>query len=808
MASIIQGYEYDIFISYRKKDNKGDKWVSEFVESLKDELESTFKEEISVYFDANQHDGLLETHNVDATLKEKLKCLVFIPVISQTYCDPKSFAWQHEFCAFNQLAKEDQFGRDIKLSNGNVASRILPVKIHDLDQADKTLLENELTSVLRSIDFIYSSTGVNRPLKSDDSRTENLKHTSYRDQVNKVANAVKEIITALNKTTQPDAVDSDKGFITKTNTISPKNINKKIILPSLLILVLLVTGYFLLPKLSRSSDKSEYLEKSIAVLPFRSLSNDSSQIYFCDGFMEELLNNLQSVKEFTVRSRTSTDQYRKTTKTIRTIGDEMNVNYLIEGSVGKEDNNLKIWVQLINAKTDKHVWANNYTRELKQIFTLQSEIAKDIANELKTILSPEETKLIDKRPTENLEAYNYYLLGNDYFWRNYEEQNFEIAAKIYEKAIESDPNFADAYVRLSLCYLSLFWFYYDPSNDKLEKSKEYIDRAFKIDPDLPQAHLALGYYYYWGFLNYSKALEEIEISEKMLKNNSECSYMKGGIYRRSGKWSDAKANFLRACELEPGSSRMAQDLAKTCYFIGDYQDAEKYFNKAISLNPAFIESIYYKSLMYMKWKGNTIQARKTIEEAVQINQFISNPMIIDLIVLMDIYDGQYQKALLFQSSKDIEIIEFQRYGLNLKSLNCARLYNLMNMPGKALQFYDSARVTLESRILRTPEDPRLYSAIGIAYAGLGLKEKAIEAGKKAVELMPISTEAYRGVLRLKDLARIYVMVGEYDAAIEQLEIVLAHPGPLSVKLLELDPDWKPLWNLPEFKRFTRTTSAN
>ena len=571
---------------------------------------------------------------------------------------------------------------------------------------------------------------------------------------------------------------------------------------------MIMLWYFFIPKMSEFSHKSGQLEKSIAVLPFRSLSNDSSQTYFCDGFTEEILNNLQKVKEFNVRSRTSTDQYRKTTKTIRKIGEEMNVNYLIEGSVGREDNNLKIWVQLINAKTDKHIWANDYTRELKQIFSIQSDIAKDIANELKTVLSPEENKLIDKKPTENIEAYNYYLRGNDYFWRTYEKQNFEIAAKIYEKAIESDPKFALAYVRLSLCYLSLYWFYYDPGIDWLGNSKEYIDKAYQIDPDLPQVHLALGYYYYWGFLDYTKALKEIQIAEEILKNNSECIYMKAGIYRRSGEWSLAKENFLKAFELEPGSSRMAQDLARTLYFLGEYQEAEKYFNKANSLNPAFIETIYYKSLMYMKWKGNTIQARKTIEEALQFNQSTSNPMIIDLKVLIDIYDGQYQKALSYLSSKDIDIIEVQRYTLNLKSLDYARIYNLMNKSGKALEYYDSARFTLESKIRKNPEDPRLYSTIGIAYAGLGLKEKAIEAGRKAIELMPISKEAYRGVLRVKDLARIYVMVGEYDAALEQIKLLLSLPGPLSVKLLELDPDWKPLWNLPEFRELIKTASVD
>src|SRR6478752_1672126 len=159
MPSLIQGFEYDIFISYRHKDNKGDHWVTEFVNALKSELESTFKEDISIYFDENPHDGLLETHNVDKSLEGKLKCLIFIPIISQTYCDPKSFAWQHEFIPFNKLAKEDQFGRDVKLSNGNVASRILPVKIHELDTDDKTIIENEIGGVLRAIEFIYKEAG-------------------------------------------------------------------------------------------------------------------------------------------------------------------------------------------------------------------------------------------------------------------------------------------------------------------------------------------------------------------------------------------------------------------------------------------------------------------------------------------------------------------------------------------------------------------------------------------------------------------------------------------------------------------------
>ena len=173
MPSILPGYEYDIFISYRHNDNRSG-WVTEFVNALQEELAATIKEPLTVYFDKNPHDGLLETHHVDKSLEGKLKCLIFISIISQTYCDPKSFVWQHEFVAFNKLVKEDQFGRDIKLSNGNVASRILPIKIHDLDAEDKATIEHEIGGILRAVEFIFRSPGVNRPLSSTDKREENL----------------------------------------------------------------------------------------------------------------------------------------------------------------------------------------------------------------------------------------------------------------------------------------------------------------------------------------------------------------------------------------------------------------------------------------------------------------------------------------------------------------------------------------------------------------------------------------------------------------------------------------------------------
>ena len=230
MASIIPGFEYDIFISYRHNDNAYDGWVSEFVEKLRKELVATVKDKLTLFFDENPSDGLLESHHVDHTISSKIKALIFIPIISQTYCDTKSFAWNNEFLLFSKAALGDRFGREIKLTNGNIASRILPVKIHEIERDDVALLEENLQGVLRSIDFIYHAQGVNRPLRpKDDDRQDNLNNTIYRNQINKVANAIKEIVTGLKNTgmmTQsPGMVEPPKEEPVKVSASMPRWLN-------------------------------------------------------------------------------------------------------------------------------------------------------------------------------------------------------------------------------------------------------------------------------------------------------------------------------------------------------------------------------------------------------------------------------------------------------------------------------------------------------------------------------------------------------------------------------------------------------
>jgi hypothetical protein len=260
MSSIIEGYNYDIFISYRQKDNKYDGWVTEFVDNLNKELEATFKEDVSVYFDINPHDGLLETHDVDASLKDKLKCLVFIPIISRTYCDPKSFAWEHEFKVFFEEASKDQFGLKVKLPNGNVASRVLPIRIYDLDPADINLCESVLGGVLRGVEFIYKSAGVNRPLRSKEEKPqENINHTLYRDQINKVANSIKEIFQGLSSEPvkgldvknyiKESYKEVDKEGIKGIKIKPSKAVRVGFLIPFGIVALLILTGIIIYPKI-------------------------------------------------------------------------------------------------------------------------------------------------------------------------------------------------------------------------------------------------------------------------------------------------------------------------------------------------------------------------------------------------------------------------------------------------------------------------------------------------------------------------------------------------------------------------------
>src|ERR1035437_3163886 len=603
MSSLIQGYEYDIFISYRQKDNEYDGWVTEFVENLKLELHATFKEDISIYFDVNPQDGLLETHIVDESLAKKLKCLIFIPIISQTYCDLKSFAWQHEFVEFNKLAKEDQFGRDIRLGSGNVASRILPIKINDLDPEDKTLLETELGGVFRCIEFIYKAAGVNRPLRANEAHPQdNINKTYYRDQINKVANAVKEIISAIKKHNQQDGEVTKDDVNTKTKP--KKKLKAQIIIASVIILALIVLGYFFIPKLSISSNP---IEKSIAVLPFKSLSDDPAQQYLADGTMDAILLHLQKFNDLRVLSRTSVEQYRGTKKTTQELG----VVYLLEGSFQKSGDNVKLIVQLIKAsKKESHVWANEYNRDWKDIFSVQSEVAQTIVGELHTIITPAEKELIKKVPTANMAAYDLYMKANGYqkdYQKTLNISSYQNAVTFYKAALVIDSVFAKAYTGLANAYYGRYYYQNYFEKGFLDSCLVLVNKAISIDDQLDEAYFIKGKYYYENG-NFEEALNNFD---KALKINPNCY----AAYERKGfiltwiinDYVKGLENYHKALNLIRGDERPAllRNLFDVYGWLGFIDKAKYYIEEKFKLDKDSLE--YFSCLAYPEFESENFE---------------------------------------------------------------------------------------------------------------------------------------------------------------------------------------------------------
>ncbi len=620
MASIIPTFEYDIFISYRHNDNRSG-WVAEFVKALQEELAATIKAPVSVYFDTNPHDGLLETHNVDKSLEGKLKCLIFIPIISQTYCDTKSFAWQHEFVAFNRMAIEGaplspgegkgvrpELGRDIKLSNGNVASRILPIKIHGLDSEDKALLENELGGVLRAIDFIYKESGVNRPLKSSDNKNDNQNKTDYRNQVNKVANAIKEIITALKN----PIAQSPRAITNVQSSTNPSRNKKSLVAVISLILLLSIGGYFLYPKLFSSSKEVDVLDKSIAVLPFENMSGDPEQEYFSDGITEEILNSLAQIEGLKVTGRTSSFQFKGKEVDLKEVGEKLGVATILEGSIRKQNDQLRITVQLVSAKDGYHLWSQRFDRKVTDVFAIQDEIAQAVSSKLKVTFLSESTDGRPKANVQNQEAYEFYLKGR--FFLNMRGTGMLKGLEFFKQAVALDSTFALAYEGLASCYAVLSFYQMIPSLAAIRESKKWAMKAIELEPNSSGAYAALGFVAHWLERDWDRAEQMFQKSLAISPNNAPfranyASY----LLNISGEPIESEKQSMIAVQLDPLFLVPYINVGNALVEQGKYDLAKQSYQKALELNDN--STLPFTSLsqllLIVKKPGEAIELLKT-----------------------------------------------------------------------------------------------------------------------------------------------------------------------------------------------------
>jgi len=574
------------------------------------------------------------------------------------------------------------------------------------------------------------------------------------------------------------------------------------------VLILIAFIIFYIASSIKKSSEIYTLEKSIAVLPFENWNSDEKFMHLGDAITDEIIMQLQYIKEFDrVLSRSSTMQYKDNRPSITEIGEELGVNYIVEGSIQRKDDNVNIRVQVLRTIEEDHVWAEKYEGKWSDIHTIQDDIAKNVAKELQIALTQDEIEEIERTPTDNLEAYNYYLQGNNYYWRSQEERDWSLAINMYQKAIELDSNFVEAYTKLARSHISLYWYYFDRTVERLDMAKEAIDKAFDIKPHFADAHHALGVYYYHGFLDYDNALTHLKKDLELNPNDAECIFHIAGVYRRMGNWQKAEEEFLKAFKSDPRNSRVVYNTAETFYLIGKYSEALDYVNMAIELNPEYTAVYNKKIKIYLKCEGETGKAREVFKEAsLHINP-LSNQGLVLRTISMDIYDGKYEDAINILNKIDFEALQSQFYYYP-KYLYSAFIYHYINDTGRAEHLYNLSKTILEDKIIEFSDDSRLYSALGISYAGLGQKDKAIEAGKRGVELMPIEKEAYRGYYRLMELAQIYVMVGEYQQAIDQLDFLLSVPGELSPALIQLEKRWQPLWNMPEFRELIDKYSEN
>jgi TolB-like protein/tRNA A-37 threonylcarbamoyl transferase component Bud32/Tfp pilus assembly protein PilF len=551
--------------------------------------------------------------------------------------------------------------------------------------------------------------------------------------------------------------------------------------------------------------------KMLVVLPFENLGAPEDE-YFANGTTDAITARLAGVSGFGVISRQSAIQYRKSAKSIKQIGEELGVDYILEGTVQRErpgdpTSRVRVIPQLIRVADDTHVWADTYDEDMTQVFQVQSDIAERVATQLDVALLEPERRAIEKRPTENLAAYEAYLRGMDYFYRQGNVTDSEQAVQLFRKTVSLDPRFAEAWAMLAKAYHDLYWVYDRPGALTLET--EAAKRAEQLAPDIPETHLALGVVAY-AHREYDRALKHFEMAQR-LRPSGDALLNIGWVLRRTGKWQEALNHFKDACRLIPRSYHIYADpLGLTNTYIRRFDEAEQDFNQAISLAPNMTQAYVGKAFCLLARNGDVGAARRVmLEMSRRANMAEAAEIVVtnglqhtpDLRLFTETYTEAFDA---FEQGPVERYRRIQPAVIAATHLDRALLIEATEGRQSASARYDSARVHFERIIQSNPQSGFVcyyHAYLGLAYAGLGRREEAIREGKEAVRIMPISKDALMGPELINYLAEINMRCGEYETAIDQLETLLSLPGfYMSANILRLDPLWNPIRSNPRFKR--------
>jgi TolB-like protein/Flp pilus assembly protein TadD len=563
---------------------------------------------------------------------------------------------------------------------------------------------------------------------------------------------------------------------------------------ALLALAALVAGIALF---SRYRVQSTAPDKSIAVLPLENLSEEKENAYFADGIQDELLSNLAKIKDLKVISRTSVMRYKSgITRNLKEIAQQLGVSNVVEGSVRRSGNHVRVSVQLIDALTDRHLWVQNYDRTLADSLALQGELATEIAAAVGATLSPQEKAWVAAKPTNNPAAYDAYLRGRAFAGGSmFDKSNVERTIQSYQEAVKLDPSFVLAWARLSCLQSLSYWQGHDPSPARLAAAKDAADRALALDPNLPETHLALGYYRYFGQRDFTGALAEFQQAEKGLPNDVDIIEAIALIQRRLGHWEEAIVALRRAIELDPRHINAYHALAFTYMSLRRFPEALAMVDRILAWEPAYEPALYVKARAL--WATGDVQA---------VEPLLANPSISPLDRgVQALFQRRYAVAIeIFSSAvaaktKRGESSDDEKLLLGLSQQRAGNVAAARATYEKAAQ--DIQR-ELDKVAPGSNTEAGLHATLGLAYAGLGEAASAIAEGQKGMAMDPASKDPWEGPDREESMADIYALLGDADHAIPILKHLLQIPYGFAITpaLLRLDPVWDPIRNDPRFQK--------
>jgi serine/threonine-protein kinase len=550
----------------------------------------------------------------------------------------------------------------------------------------------------------------------------------------------------------------------------------------------------------------EIPEKSIAVLPFENRSDDKQNAYFADGVQDEILTDLAKIADLRVISRTSVMQYQSgAARNLREIGKQLGVAHVLEGSVQRSGNRVRVTAQLIDARTDTHQWAERYDRDLADVFAIQSEIAKAIADQLRAKLSPQEKARVEEIPTGNTEAYVLYLRANQ-ISRNPDTllEDYKAAEQLYMQAIALDPDFALAHARLASIRAEIFHFY-EPLDRWKTSARAEAEIALRLQPNLAEAHFALGQCIYWMEENYDRALEQFDIASHLSPNNGDIGRLIAAIKRRQGKWQESLEAYQKNQKIDPQNPNVVRELVFTNTAMRRWPEAAQWGERMRAMAPASLVAKIQSGYVDFWWKGDTHLMKSLLDEVPAGVDPDGGVTSVRWEVAM--LDRDYAAARRAIDASTAKELSYTGEGSTPRSFFEGSIALAQGDIAGAQKYFEDARPVFENAAKEAPLSAIRHANLGWLYAFMGRKEDAIREGRRAVELKPESKDAVDGVIVNCYLALIYARVGEKDLAFPLLERLLKTPGAvdsvdysITINDLKYRWEWDPIRGDPRFQK--------